>query len=311
VPSLPDRVGLSRDLSGPEWTHRFANGLVIHTEPLLKADSLRILPIGGPQGALMNHLLGFRERVAGKQVFEPFAGSGAIGLMAIKAGARHVDLLDVNPRAAEFQRRNAEASGIAPTEFTSIIADLSTWAPTAPYDLLLANPPFVPTPAEMTGSLTSNGGPDGNHFAEMLLRRMDTWVQPTGEALIFLLQLVPDEVPLVLPLARELLPRRPVRATPTQRRAIPFETYVDAYRSTFGADRDAIDAWAGSQTRRHGSALSISHYVLHVLPEGPGESMVCDDFAEKFGEAFWTPTEDLAELAVARVLENLVPEPSA
>jgi len=47
--SLPDRFGLERDISGDEWVHRFANGLVIHSEPLLKADTLRTLPLGGPQ----------------------------------------------------------------------------------------------------------------------------------------------------------------------------------------------------------------------------------------------------------------------
>lgn len=308
--SLPDRVGLARNISDDEWIHHFANGLVIHTEPLLKADTLRILPIGGPQSAVMNHLLCFPERVAGKRVFEPFAGSGAIGLMAVKAGARHVDLLDVNPRAADFQHRNAEASGIARDSFTTITADLGGWTPAAPYELLLANPPFVPTPAGMPGSLTSDGGPDGNHFAEMLLRQLNGLLHAEGEALIFLMQLVRDEVPLVLPRAAELLPQRPMRATPTQRRPIPFEIYHEAYCSTFPAHREAIDTWAAGLNDKHGSTLTVSHYVLHIQPEGAGGMAVTHDFAEKFGE-FWTPSEDLRELAVARVLENLVPETSA
>ena len=308
--SLPDRVGLSREPSSDEWIHRFANGLVIHTEPLLKADTLRILPIGGPQSALMNHLLCFPERVAGRRVFEPFAGSGAIGLMALKAGADHVDLLDVNPRAADFQRRNAEASGIRADAVTTITADLQTWTPSAAYDLLLANPPFVPTPAAMRGSLTSDGGPDGNLFAELLLRRLDDFLVPEGEAFLFLMQLARGDEPLVLPLLSRLLPRRPVDLSPTQTRAIPFDVYVDAYRSTFPAERASIDAWAAERTAEHGADLSVGHYVVHVRPEGPGEKAVRDDFDEKYGEPFRTPTADLRELAVARVLENLVPEPS-
>lgn len=309
--SLPDRVGLTRELAGEEWIHRFANGLVIRCEPLLKSDTLRILPLGGPQSALMNHLLCFPERVRGRRVFEPFAGSGAIGLMAVKAGAAHVDLLDLNPRAADFQRRNAEASGIPAEAFTALTGDLADYAPAASYDLLLANPPFVPTPEGLEGSLTSNGGADGNRFVASLLRRFEEFVVPSGEALIFLMQLVRDGEPLVLGLARDLLPDRPVDLTSTQRQPIPFDVYAGAYRRIFPDERQAIGAWEERLGKEHGPALAVSHYVAHVRPRGQGRQSLCDDFAEKFGDAFLTPSEDVRELALGRVLENLVPRSAA
>lgn len=37
----------------------------------------------------MNHVLKFPERVRDKIAFEPFASSGAHGLMVFQAGARH------------------------------------------------------------------------------------------------------------------------------------------------------------------------------------------------------------------------------
>jgi hypothetical protein len=305
---LPDRVGLTRDLSGKEWVHRFANGLVIHTEPLLKADTLRILPIGGPQSALMNHLLCFPERVAGRRVFEPFAGSGAIGLMAVKAGAAHVDLLDINPRAAEFQRRNAEASGISAEHYTTLTRDLADYTPSSRCELLLANPPFVPTPDGLAGSLTSAAGPDGNRFVELLFRRLEQLLGPAGEALVFVMQLVRDGEPLLLEQAETWLPGRPLDLTPTQLQPIPFDVYAEAYRTTFASDLDAIDAWASSLVAAHGTGLTVSHYVAHVLPQGEGPRALRDDFDRKFGSTFRTPSDNVRELAVARVIENVVPD---
>jgi hypothetical protein len=83
---LPDLLGRTSEVHGEEVLYRFANGLFIKTEVWNKADRHRILPLGSPQGSLMNHMLGFPEVVRGKRLFEPFAGSGALGFMALKLG---------------------------------------------------------------------------------------------------------------------------------------------------------------------------------------------------------------------------------
>ena len=108
-----------------------------------------------------------------RTLFEPFAGSGAIGFMALKVGAGHVDFLDVNPRASQFQRENAGLNQFSSSRFTSITGDIADFAPARKYDLMLANPPFVPTPEGIDGTLTSNGGPEGSRFVEILVERLE------------------------------------------------------------------------------------------------------------------------------------------
>jgi adenine-specific DNA methylase len=105
--TLPDLLGRTSEVRGEEVLYRFANGLAIKTEIWNKDDRLRILPLASPQGSLMNHMVGFPEVVRGKRLFEPFAGSGALGFMALKVGAQHVDFHDINPRASDFQLENA------------------------------------------------------------------------------------------------------------------------------------------------------------------------------------------------------------
>jgi hypothetical protein len=90
---LPDLLERTSEVCGEEVIYRFANGLSIKTEAFNKPDKLRILPLGSPQGSLMNHMVHFPDVVRGKRVFEPFAGSGALGFMALKVGAHHVDLI--------------------------------------------------------------------------------------------------------------------------------------------------------------------------------------------------------------------------
>src|SRR5262249_60810675 len=107
-----------------------------------------------------------------KDVFELFAGSGALGFMALKLGAHHVDLLDVNPRAVTFQVENAALNHFLPSQYSAIEGDIATFIPTHTYDLILANPPFVPTPAGIAGTLTSNGGTEGNKSVELHVHRL-------------------------------------------------------------------------------------------------------------------------------------------
>jgi methylase of polypeptide subunit release factors len=309
VATLPDLLQRTHEVRGDEVLYRFANGLAIKTEVFLKRESLRILPLGSPQGSLMNHLLAFPEAARGKRVFEPFAGSGALGFMALKAGAERVDFLDVNPRASTFHRENAALNGFALDRFTSITGDVADFAPPRRYDLLLANPPFVPTPEGMEGTITSNGGPEGSRFVEILLERLEDVLEPGGRALVYVFQLVKGERPLIAERLERTSARRPVELTPAQARLIPFEAYLAAYRRAFPREEAAIERWRAALTRAHGEGLTLCHYVVDVGPqsEGPAECVIRRNFAEKFGECFLVPSEDPDELALGRVLENFVP----
>lgn len=306
--ALPDLVRQTRESVGDEILNRFGNGLAIRTEVFTKADSLRILPLGTPQAALMNHMLHFPEAVRGKRVCEPFAGSGGIGFMALKVGASHLDLLDINPRAADFHRANAALNGFAAESFTTITGDIATFVPEAKADLLLANPPFVPTPDGIAGTITSNGGAEGNRFVEILLRRLEELVHADGRALVYLLQLARDGRPLVADLVAQLVRNRAVEVTPSQAHPTPLAKYCTAYSLLFPAAREAVEHWRADLIRRHGEALTICHYVADIGPRSPRptECVLRDNFAEKFGDAFLVPSSDDDELALARAMENFV-----
>jgi hypothetical protein len=305
---LPNKLGRTRSEEGACWVHRFENGLVVLTDPFLTKQRARVLPLGGPQDTILNHLVSFPEKAKGKRVFDPFAGSGVFGLMALRLGAAHVDFLDVAERACEFQRKNAARNGFPASRFEIHQRSIESFAPAQPYDLVLANPPFVPTPPGIEGTLTSAAGPLGNTPVDALLAKLDAWLSPEGEAFIYVMQLVADGVPLV---ARDIdakLPERTIAFTATQAEPIALDMYSDAYRKCFPQHVAAIDAWRSQLIAEHG-VTGVEHYVMHAGPKRPGPTQwsIAHDVAEKYG-TFPYPAMANAELARARVMENVTIE---
>jgi hypothetical protein len=307
--NLPDRLQRTVEYRGDQVHYRFANGLEIRTEVFNKEDRLRILPLGTPQGSLMNHMLSFPESVRGKSVFEPFAGSGALGFMALAAGAAHVDFLDINPRAAEFHGANAGLNRFNGQQYRSITGDIAVYTPPQRYDLLVANPPFVPTPDGIEGTITSNGGAEGSRFVEILLRRLDELLLPSGRALVYVFQFAKGGVPLVVDLIAAAIRDRPVEITPAQAKATPLQMFADAYARLFTNSGAAIDRWRTDLLQRHGADLTLCHYIVDIGPQSAAAAscVLRDNFAEKFGDAFLVPTENEELLALDRAFENFVP----
>jgi len=305
---LPNLLQRSREVQGERVLYRFGNGLKIKTEIFRKNDRLRILPLGSPQGSFMNHILNFPEVVKDKDVFEPFAGSGAIGFMALKVGARHVDFLDINPRALSFQIENAALNDFPTSRYRPIEGDIATFSNDRKYDMTVANPPFVPTPEGIEGIITSNGGRDGNRFAEILLKRLEELLQPDGQAFIYLFQIIKRGEPLIVELIMRHLDHRAVELTPSQARPISFPVYCQTYSEVFPGAAEAVARWRTDLTGRYGKDLMLSHYIAHIGPRADGLTsyVIRNNFREKYGEDLLVQFRDDKDLSYSRILENVL-----
>jgi hypothetical protein len=307
---LANRLHRTRETHADHWAFRFANGLSVRTDPFMHPDVSRVLPLGGPQDVVLNRLVNLPEIVAGKRVFDPFAGSGVFGLMALRLAAAHVDFLDVSTRAQEFQISNAKRNGFTTDRYRALLGSIDAYEAAAPYDLVLANPPFIPTPPGIAGSITSNGGPDGDTFVEMLLARLDRLLDARGEAFIYAIQFVDQGKPAIADRAARYLPGRNLEFTPVQRVATPLDHYVTAYLRCFPRYEVPIRQWESELRNRHSPELGVQHFVLHVQPRGEAAAAwrVCENLAEKYGENMSYPEAANRELALARVMENVVPQ---
>ena len=185
--------------------------------------------------------------------------------------------------------------------------DIRTFCPERKFDLLFANPPFVPTPNGIEGVIHSNGGAEGNTLVQVLFQRLENFLKPTGEAFICVFQLVQAGKPLVSDLAARLIDHRAVEITEAQEQPIDFALYCQSYTEIFPRFKNEIARWQSDLTACLGRELGLSHYVVHVgrQTEQATSVVAADNFAEKFGDHLLMRFNH-QDLARARIWENVL-----
>lgn len=96
-------------------------------------------------------------------VLELCSGAGHIGLLATAGTGRRLVCVDINPRAAEYARRNAQGAGVMIETRVGRASDVI--GPAERFPLIIADPPWVSSaatsqfPADPLPAI--DGGPDG------------------------------------------------------------------------------------------------------------------------------------------------------
>ena len=98
------------------------------------------------------------------------SGSGVQAITALRTcPAAHLTLVDVSERAARFAMFNLRLNGLGPERATLLrqaLGEEGEGLGSGGFDLVVANPPFVPNPAGCAdcaaGALFGNGGPRGD-----------------------------------------------------------------------------------------------------------------------------------------------------
>lgn len=116
-------------------------------------------------------------RKAVDTVLDLCCGSGVHALLAA-AHAQHVTAVDINPRAVHCTAFNARLRGLPNVE--ALQGDL--YAPVAGrrFDLITANPPFVPAPEQKVGF--RDGGPSGEDVQRRIIEGLPLHMGPAGLA---------------------------------------------------------------------------------------------------------------------------------
>lgn len=123
----------------------------------------------------------------GARVLDVFAGSGALAVAAAREGAREVVAVDVSRRALLTTRVNARRNGVAGRVETRR-GDL--FAPVAGerFDLILANPPYVPSASDALPASGARraweGGRDGRLLLDRLCAGAPAHLAPGGTLLL-------------------------------------------------------------------------------------------------------------------------------
>ena len=97
-----------------------------------------------------------RRDLDGARVLDLYAGSGALGLEALSRGATHVRFVESDRRAAAVLRRNVETLGLPGAQLTTgAVQAVLHGDPGAPYDVVLADPPYALDEATLAAVLST------------------------------------------------------------------------------------------------------------------------------------------------------------
>jgi release factor glutamine methyltransferase len=119
----------------------------------------------------------------GTTALDPFTGSGILALAAAQAGAR-ATAVDISRRAIACARLNSRLNGV---RVRAVRGDLFGPVAGEAFDLIVANPPYVP--GEVDGPVRGaarawEGGDDGRILIDRLCDEVSRHLVPGGELLM-------------------------------------------------------------------------------------------------------------------------------
>ena len=148
-----------------------------------------------------------RGLAQGARVLDVFTGSGVLAVAAGRQGAREVTAVDISRRAALCARVNGRLNG---TRVRGLHGDLFEPVVGERFDLITANPPYVPSEGESiprAGAARAwEGGPDGRVLVDRFSARVRDHLAPGGTVLMVVSSLTGEEETLAALRAGRLEP---------------------------------------------------------------------------------------------------------
>jgi release factor glutamine methyltransferase len=125
------------------------------------------------------------DRVAGRHVLDVCTGPGTVALAAARQGAASVTAVELSRRSAAAARVNARLHGAA---VAVLRGDLFAPVAGSRYDLITANPPYVPSPSSRPARFRAarcwDGGLDGRAVLDRLCDSAGRHLTPDGQVLV-------------------------------------------------------------------------------------------------------------------------------
>jgi methylase of polypeptide subunit release factors len=102
--------------------------------------------------------------------------------------------VDVNPRAIDFCRFNRALNALPSAEYA--LGDLYESCPVATrYDMVVSNPPYVPSIRHPAGTTWFSGGPTGDAVLSRIVAGLDAHLSDDGTALLYAMLVHHDDIP--------------------------------------------------------------------------------------------------------------------
>ncbi|MEM2922488.1 MAG: methyltransferase, partial [Candidatus Bathyarchaeia archaeon] len=170
---------------------------------------------------LVKHL----DVLPGEKVLDMGTGCGILGIISAKKGAEVV-AVDINPHAVKCAQLNARLNNVA-DRLTVRLSDLFSGLGDVQFDVILFNPPYLPTErSEETGEWLEKswqGGTTGRAVIERYINSLTKYLRIGGRTLIIVSSLC--DLGRVL----RILEAQGLRPKIVEEKALDFETLYLIY----------------------------------------------------------------------------------
>ncbi|OKI19049.1 methyltransferase [Nocardiopsis sp. TSRI0078] len=176
--------------------------------------------------SLLRAVLRQRGQVAGRSVLDVGSGTGALGIEAFRAGAASLTAIDLSRRSVLASWLNSRLHGVPAT-----VRRGDLFAPVAPhrFDLVLANPPYMPAPGLLPPrhrmARCWDAGTDGRLLLDRICAGVSSVLNEDGALLLVQSELADEQITLdqlkETGLAPEVLARARVPFGPVLRARAP------------------------------------------------------------------------------------------
>ena len=245
------------------------------------------------------HLARATVRRSVRSALDLCTGSGVHALLAAPH-AQRVLAVDINPRAVRCTRLNAQALGA--TNLEAVEGDLFDPVRGERFDLITANPPFVPSP--VNALRFRDGGPSGEEVQKRIIEGLPHHLAPGGMAQL-VTELGEREGEPITGRLREWLSGAPIDIyvlSVARHTAAEYST-GHATGNDYGTFLDSTRAWAGN-LRAQGYTRVVS-----VLVSFQWSSPACGRPWERIDESRPPQRSAGAEIAATFVAERLARNP--
>ncbi|MEK8015494.1 MAG: methyltransferase [Candidatus Parabeggiatoa sp.] len=247
--------------------------LVVITDEIDYPGVDQVFPMYPEQPFFLDELV--KPKIQAANVLEIGLGSGVLSIGALKAGAKQVTALEINPRAKIFAGFNALLNGVEDALHITDGDIENIWAPVMgkTFDYIISNPPFMPTPPDSNHYLHSGGGGIlGLDFVEKIFSRLDEHLAPNGHAQIVTAAPGDNQLPTTL---LELANTYLTGSTLIKIDPLAFSFKVLKHHLPEGFSAEKI-AEVNQQLQEKG----ISHQYLCVIHYAKGEKSITTLFSE-------------------------------
>lgn len=182
------------------------NDFCVVTDRLDYSELNQVFPLFPEQLFFLNEIV--PEKIQNAQGLEIGLGSGVLSIGAVKAGAKKITALEINPRARNFAAFNILLNH-AEDRIEIMDGDNDIFKPVQGrrFNYVFSNPPFEPTPPGVEHYLHSGAGAYGLDFIEKIFKDLDEYLTDHGYGQLVTVAPGDDKEPFMLfDLARKYLP---------------------------------------------------------------------------------------------------------